>query len=106
MEENRPAESTAERGVNYPLVTIYTSNDCRWCGVAKQYLAERGVPYTEKNVELDEAAGMEAIQLAGKRGTPVIVVGTSVIVGFQRDQLDAALGPGVPSTDPLAANSD
>src|SRR5689334_2984706 len=88
---------TAER----PVVTVYTSDDCHWCVKAKQYLAARGVPYTEKNVEADPAAAAEALRLAGQRGTPVITVGEQVIRGFQRRALDALLGLGAP--DPATA---
>jgi glutaredoxin 3 len=96
-----------------PAVVIYTSDDCHWCGKAKQYLATRGVAYTEKNVETDEAAGRDAERLSGQRGTPVITVGGQVIVGFQRRALDAALALGAadaateaalpPAQDALAA---
>jgi glutaredoxin len=86
------AKGKEPRNDRNPRVTIYTSNDCRWCGVAKQYLSERGVPFNEKNVELDELAGMEAMRLAGQRRTPIITVGDRVIVGFQRRELDATLG--------------
>src|SRR3954447_12103681 len=79
-----------------PQVVIYTGNDCHWCGKAKQYLARRGVAYTERNVEEDPAAMAEALALAGQRGVPVIAVGTEVIVGFQRRALDALLGLGAP----------
>ncbi|HUS14497.1 MAG TPA: glutaredoxin family protein [Chloroflexia bacterium] len=75
-------------------VTIYTSSDCHWCGKAKDYLTQRGVGYTEKDVEADEAVASEAIALSGQRGTPVITVGSRVIVGFQRRLLDQALDLG------------
>jgi glutaredoxin 3 len=75
-------------------VTIYTSSDCHWCGKAKQYMTQRGVAYVEKDVEADEAIAREAIELSGQRGTPIITVGTQVIVGFQRRALDQALGLG------------
>ena len=76
----------------YPPVTIYTADDCHWCGKAKQYLSRRGVPFTEKNVEAEAAAAQEAIRLSGHRGVPVITVGAQVINGFRRGELDAALG--------------
>lgn len=75
-----------------PKVVIYTSSDCHWCEKAKTYLIQRGVPFSVKDVEVDEAAGREAISLSGQRGTPVITVGSKVIVGFRRRDLDAALG--------------
>src|ERR1044072_5439867 len=96
--QHRDNEATAgaEQG-SFPPVTVYTSNDCRWCPVVKQYLVDKGVPYTERNVEEDEAAAMEAFRLAGRRQTPVIAVGPGVVVGFQRRELDELLGlaPGV-----------
>ncbi len=76
----------------FPDVVIYTSNDCVWCGRAKEYMMQHGVGYTEKNVEEDEAFATEAITLAGQRGTPIIVVGGQVVRGFQQRELDALLG--------------
>jgi glutaredoxin len=103
MEEGQAARIGTPKDSGYLPVVIYTSNDCRWCGVAKEYLSRRGVPYTEKNVEFDEAAGMEAMRLAGQRRTPVIAVGSQVIVGFQRRELDAALGLSAPDPTSEAA---
>ena len=39
----------------------------------------------------NDAWAMEAFALAGRRQTPVIAIGTDVVVGFQRPQLDALL---------------
>src|SRR4051794_6499681 len=75
----------------FPPVTIYTGDGCHWCVKAKQYLAQRGVPYLERNVESDAAAAADAIRLSGHQGVPGIVVGDQVIAGFQRQELDAAL---------------
>jgi alkyl hydroperoxide reductase subunit F len=84
----------------FPNVTIYTSNDCRWCGAAKEYLGDHGVPYTEKNVEEDEATATEALGLTGgRRGTPIIVVGSEVVLGFQRHTLSTLLGLDPPDTE-------
>src|SRR3954453_16268364 len=86
----KPEASAQERS---PQVTIYTSNDCNWCGPAKRYLSEHGVAFTEKNVEENDAWAMEAFALAGRRQTPVEAKGTDGGVGFQRPQLDALLPP-------------
>ena len=83
-----------------PQVTVYTSNDCHWCPRLKEYLSQRGVSFTEKNVELDEAAAAEALSFAGRRQTPVTVIGTQVVVGFQRAELDAILGSPPPPNLP------
>ena len=40
-------------------ITIYTSNSCMYCHMAKDYLDEIDVPYEEKNVSNDERARHE-----------------------------------------------
>lgn len=97
------ATEAAPREAAFPQVTIYTGDDCHWCGKAKQYLTQRGVPYIERNVEADEAAAQEAIRLSGHPGVPVITVGERVIVGFQRGELDVVLQLGPPDAAAEAA---
>jgi glutaredoxin 3 len=75
----------------FPQVTVYTGDDCHWCERAKQYLTQRGVPFTEQNLENDEALQMEVMKLSGQRHVPVITVGSRTIVGFQRRELEAEL---------------
>ncbi|AFS77210.1 glutaredoxin [Gottschalkia acidurici 9a] len=71
-------------------VTIYTSNTCPHCVTAKEYLKEKGVEYTEKNVQTDPEARKELIQ-KGYMGVPVIVVGEEEIQGFDKDKLEKTL---------------
>src|SRR5205809_792217 len=52
--------ASGTRPGTFPPVTIYTADDCHWCGKAKQYLAARGVPYVEKNAQADPAAAFAA----------------------------------------------
>jgi len=99
MGNNTNVQAEAGQAKAYPDVVIYTSSDCRWCDVAKEYMTKRGVSYISKDVEADEATGAEAMKLSGQRKTPVITVGSTVIVGFQRRQLDAALGLTPPDPD-------
>ena len=37
-------------------VTVYTSNTCPYCTMAKDYLKEREVDFEEKNVQTDKEA--------------------------------------------------
>jgi glutaredoxin 3 len=100
---NTAVENTGAAARTFPPVTIYTASDCHWCGKAKQYLARRGVPFTEIDVESDEAAAREVIARTGQRGVPVIAVGAELIVGFQRRQLDTLLALGAPDSATEAA---
>ena len=72
-------------------VTIYTTATCGWCQRTKQYLAARGVPYTEKRVDEDYGAAMEMVRISGQEGVPVTTVDGQVVIGFDQRRLDTLL---------------
>ncbi|WFA08506.1 glutaredoxin family protein [Tissierella sp. Yu-01] len=72
-------------------VTVYTSNTCPYCTLAKNYLTEKGVDYTEKNVQTDKEARKELMSM-GHMGVPVLVVDGQEIVGFDKEKIDELLG--------------
>ena len=71
-------------------VVIYTSNTCGYCHLAKDYLNEISVDYTEKNVSTDSEARKELMS-QGFMGVPVIFVDDEVIQGFDKNKLDELL---------------
>ena len=71
-------------------VVVFTSNTCPYCTLAKNYLSEKGIPYTEKNVQTDKDARKELVTM-GHMGVPVLVVDGQEIVGFDKEKLDALL---------------
>jgi glutaredoxin-like YruB-family protein len=73
-------------------VTIYSTPTCPWCRKAKDYLTSKGVQYTDFNVGEDRAKLDEMVRLTGQRGVPVIKVNGEVIVGFNQDRIDKAIG--------------
>jgi glutaredoxin 3 len=58
--------------------------------MAKEFLSQKGVPFTEKDVSRDPKAATELQQL-GQRGVPVIMVDGHMVVGFDRPQLERLL---------------
>jgi glutaredoxin len=56
-----------------------------------EYLSQRGVAYTEKNVATDQNAVQELMSM-GLRSLPVIVIGEERLSGFNPAAIDAALG--------------
>ncbi|HVX58464.1 MAG TPA: glutaredoxin domain-containing protein [Candidatus Saccharimonadales bacterium] len=72
-------------------ITVYGADWCAFCHAAKQYFDQKGVKYTDKNVEKDPQAGLEAVNKSGQRGIPVIDIDGTVIIGFDRPKIDAAL---------------
>ena len=73
-------------------VTIYSTPTCHFCQIAKDFLKEKGITYTEFDVAHDLERRQEMIQRSGQMGVPVIFVGDTMIVGFDREKLASALG--------------
>ncbi|WP_353095563.1 glutaredoxin family protein [Tissierella praeacuta] len=71
-------------------VTVYTSNTCPYCVSAKDYLKEKGVSYTEKNVQTDKSARKELMAM-GHMGVPVLIIDGEEIVGFDKEKIDSLL---------------
>jgi mycoredoxin len=55
-------------------LTVYSTPWCRDCHVAKRWLAEHNIPYTEINIEEEPAAAEEIVRRTGKRAVPQFVV--------------------------------
>ena len=72
-------------------VVVYSSNTCGYCTMAKDYLNQNGVAFTEKNVSTDIEARKELMS-KGFMGVPVIYVEDEVIQGFDKARLDTLLG--------------
>ncbi len=72
-------------------VTVYSTNSCPWCVKAKDFLKQNNVEFKEVNVAQDAKGLEEMEEKSGQRGVPVIDANGTVIVGFDRDALKAAL---------------
>lgn len=77
--------------MNTPHVIVYTTTWCAFCKMAKNYLLQLGVPFTEKDVEHEPVAGREAVDKSGQRGVPVIDIQGTIILGFDKAAIDHGL---------------
>jgi glutaredoxin-like YruB-family protein len=73
-------------------IKIYSTPTCPYCVKAKEYLASKGVEYQAFDVSQDKAALDEMVKTTGQMGVPVILVGSEIIVGFDKQRLDSLLG--------------
>ncbi len=73
------------------MVTIYSADWCGFCHMAKRYFDQLGIKYEDKNVERDIKFANEAVKKSGQMGIPVIDIDGTIIVGFDRPRIDAAL---------------
>ena len=71
-------------------VKVYTSNTCPYCVSAKDYLTEKGIEYTERNVQTDKEARKELMAM-GHMGVPVLVIDGEELVGFDKAKIDSLL---------------
>jgi len=60
--------------------------------MAKSFLKEKGIAYTEFDVAENMEKRQEMIKRSGQMGVPVIVIGNDIIVGFNEDKVSALLG--------------
>jgi len=72
-------------------VKLYTTPTCGYCRLAKNYLNERGVKYTEYNVASDYQKAEEMITKSRQQGVPVIDFDGHIIVGFNKERLDSLI---------------
>ena len=58
--------------------------------MVKVYLSRKGIPFTERNVSLDEEARKDLLDM-GYRSTPVTTINGQKVVGYSPPKLEAAL---------------
>lgn len=85
--------SAAATPTTDPKVTIYSTTWCAFCKTEKQWLDRLGVTFAEKDIEEDEAAYNEYSTKTGgqTQGVPVTDVNGTIVLGFDRPKLEAAL---------------
>ena len=95
---SQPAEAdlpfeVRQAAAKYPI-TLYTTNGvCEPCNQARQFLKQRGVPFSERQAVSEE--DIEALEkISGGREAPTMMLGAQVLRGFAADSwtqyLDAA----------------
>lgn len=90
---DNPAPGNVQLGV-----LIYTTAQCPYCKAAKALLTEKGVAFTEVDVEQDPAAGNIMVARSGRKTVPQIFIGKTHVGGAddlraldQSGKLDALL---------------
>lgn len=73
-------------------VHVYALSTCPYCRMTRRFLDDNGVDYELTEVDLlegkeKEQAIDEVKQLSGGTSFPVVVIGDSVVVGFNKSQI-------------------
>ena len=70
---------------------IYSASWCAFCHAAKQYFDKLGVSYEIRDIDVNPAYATESVEKSDQMGIPVIDINGTIIVGFDRPKIDAAL---------------
>ncbi|MBG9545937.1 glutaredoxin family protein [Cytobacillus firmus] len=73
-------------------IVLYTQPDCPPCEITKMFLNENGYAYTIKDIKKDAAAHKELTRKYKSFSTPTVVIGDTVIRGFDLEKLRSAIG--------------
>ena len=76
-------------------IKIYSTPWCHFCQLTKEFLTEKGIPFTNYDVSTDEARRNEMIEMTGQMGVPVIVIDGDIMIGFDKNKLAAKVGVAV-----------
>ncbi|NQS90761.1 glutathione S-transferase N-terminal domain-containing protein [Patescibacteria group bacterium] len=77
---------------SYPKVILFSSGSCPWCSRAKNYLRQNGVKVKEIRVDKDPDAAKDVVRMTGQMSVPVLLIGRTKIVGFDKAKIDRLLG--------------
>lgn len=72
-------------------VSIYTTNTCGYCKMAKEFFSKNNIQFQEFDVGTDLAKRQEMIDKSGQMGVPVITVDNDLVVGFNKAKLQELL---------------
>ncbi|CAN5707892.1 glutaredoxin family protein [soil metagenome] len=73
-------------------ITIYSTPTCHFCHMAKDFLTENNVAFTDYDVQTSLEKRQEMIEKSGQMGVPVIFVGDEMMIGFDKQKLASLAG--------------
>jgi glutaredoxin-like protein NrdH len=77
-------------------VMLYALSTCPFCKMAKKFFESRNIPFDSVDVDLLEKEEKDKTvqkvqEISGRRAFPVIVIGETVIVGYDELRIKEAL---------------
>ncbi|MUV37828.1 hypothetical protein JNUCC1_01634 [Lentibacillus sp. JNUCC-1] len=72
-------------------ITVYTTSQCPYCTMVKNFLSEKKIAYKEVNVEQDPATMQRVVETTGQMGVPQTDVNGVWVLGFDPESIMGAL---------------
>ena len=73
-------------------VKIYSTPTCPFCIRTKQYLKDNNIDFEDIDVSADQEKAEEMVNISGQMGVPILNIGGKIIVGFDKEKINKALG--------------
>lgn len=73
------------------MVIVYSAVWCGFCHTAMQYFDKLGIAYETRDVDDKQEYARESIEKSGQMGIPVIDINGTIVVGFNKPQIDKVL---------------
>lgn len=74
-----------------PLVKVYSTPSCAYCGTLKEYLKKNNIKFEDIDVSADEKQLDEMVEKSGQMGVPVLDIDGEIITGFDKKKIDELL---------------
>jgi len=72
-------------------IIVYSTPTCPYCNMVKQFLREQNIPFEDVDVTKDEQRLREMVEKSHQMGVPVIDIDGTIIIGFDKQRIEAAL---------------
>lgn len=72
-------------------VKVYSTPTCPYCTMAKEFLRQNNIEFTDIDVSQDQQAAQEMINRSGQMGVPQLDIDGNIIVGFDKSAIRRAL---------------
>jgi glutaredoxin-like YruB-family protein len=73
-------------------VTIFSTPNCTYCQMTKEFFKEHNIAYTEHDVAADPEQRAKMIEASEQMGVPVTIIDDKVVIGFDKGALCQILG--------------
>jgi glutaredoxin 3 len=74
-----------------PEVIVYSTPDCPYCTMAKEFFSGKGIKFVEYDVSKDKEKAREMVMKTQQGGVPVIQIDGRLIIGFDRRLIEETL---------------
>lgn len=72
-------------------VTVYTTSTCPYCIMVKNFLKDKGVPFTEVNLQREPDKIDRVMRATGQMGVPQTEINGKWVIGFDPNNIEALL---------------